>query len=253
VRSVLFVGGLSFAIAVVYVVAAGLAPTGQIATGPFANLHGGLPAGLPAYVPQVQGSPGGSSGEGRFEWNAQTPDETAKVLHFYEQNIDGKTWTVTGSGDKTISFYYRAAPGIRGGVVASDSGRSTFITLWMTDLKLPAGYPLDFPSTSRARPMGAPTNVAGVFTARWDVGSVGAPGTFVDDFAQVLADSGWDVTARRTTRETPGLQCRSRSSPLVTCAVTTKYEITNPSTSRVVYDAVGTFVATVRVGQGADR
>ena len=249
-RSVLFVGGLSFAIAVAYVVAAGLAPLGPVAAGPFANLHGGLPAGLPSYLRQVQGTMGGGSGEGTFEWSAETPDTPNTVLRFYEQHIDQKIWVITGSGERTMSFYYRSSPAIRGGVHTTDIGRTTFFRVWMTDLKLPAGYPLDFPGAERARPIGVPTNDAGVYVARWEL-SGGDASRFVADFAQTLKDAEWDVTALITTSREPSLQCRSRSSPLITCSLSTQYEIVKPSTGGIVYDAVGRFVATVRVGRGA--
>jgi hypothetical protein len=253
VRSVLFVGGLSFAIAVAYVVLAGLSPRGYVAAGPFANLHGGLPAGLPAYLRQVQGTRGGGSGEGTFEWSAETPDAPNTVLRFYEHNIDQKIWAITGSGEKTMSFYYRSSPGIRGGVHTLENGRTTFISLWMTDLKLPVGYPLDFPGAERVRPIGVPTNEAGVYVARWELSGMGDPSRFVTDFAQTLKDAEWEVTALTATGREPSLQCRSRSSPLITCSLRTQYEIVKPSTGGVVYDAVGRYVANVRVGRDADR
>ena len=249
----LFVGGLSFAIALAFVLVSALGPTGSAGKEPFANLHGGLPRGLQPYSHQLQGTRGGALGNGTFEWNAETPDPAATVLAFYDQTIDRAIWDVSAVGRQSMSFTYRPNPSVRGGVRTVDIGRSTFIAVWVTDLQLPPGFPAAFPGGPRARPLGQPGSDADGYVLRWDIDGNLDSARFVEDFAEVLNDAGWDVFALTTTGPTPGLMCRSRSTPGLTCAVTTSYELDRANSRGAVYSANGKFVATVRLDRVAGR
>jgi len=246
-RSALTVVGLSFAIALAFVVVADRGPTGSIGGAPFANLHGGLPQGLEAYRNQVQGTRGGGLGEGTFEWSAETPDPAATVLAFYDQTIDRTLWDVIAVGEQTVSFSYRPNARVRGGVRTVDTGRSTFLVVWVTDLSLPSGFPATFPGGYRARPIGAARSDGTGYELRWDIDGNLDSGRFIDDFAHVLTDAGWDVVTLTTTGATPGLICRSRSTPSLTCAVTTSYELDTTKSTGIVYSVHGSYVATVRL------
>jgi len=246
------VGGLSFAIGLAAVVASGRLPH-YVATGPFANLHGGLPTGLPAYPRQLPGSGGAGQSEGGFEWTGETADSADEILSYYSRSIDHTIWDVTAVGTQTISFYKRDAPGIRGGVRTLGLETKTFFEIWVTDMKLPAGYPVDFPAGHRARPIGTVAKVADAYVVRWDVDGNASPAAFVKTFATSLTDAGWDVLTLDTSMATPSLTCRRRSLPALTCSVTVTYEVDLQAKHDPVYPAPGRLVATVRIGPEAQR
>jgi hypothetical protein len=128
-----------------------------------------------------------------------------------------------------------------------ETGRSTFLVVWVTDLHLPSGFPAAFPGGYRARPIGAPRSDSAGYELRWNIDGNLDSGTFIDDFAHVLTDAGWDVVTLTTTGATPGLTCRSRSTPSLICAVTTSYELDTKKSTGVVYSVQGSYVATVRL------
>lgn len=187
---------------------------------PFANTHFANPAGLPSYGTFV--SRGQS--EGSFSSSEKTGDAPERVLDFYEQNIDRTIWTIPSRGRMSLAFVLQADPRMRGGVVVTTvPGDGTYITLFVRDLQLPAGFPLDFPASRDASVL-VPGEVSnGLAHLRWGVGP-DYPHPFIDDFAQILDDAGWSVVTKSSTSRPPSLTCRSRARPELSCRIAVSVE-----------------------------
>jgi hypothetical protein len=186
---------------------------------PFANLHGGNPAGLPSYG--TFAARGRS--DGHFNSLEKTTDAPERVLDFYEQSIDRTIWTIPTRGRISLAFVLRADPRVRGGVVTSLGAAGTTISLVVDDMQLPAGFPIDFPVVGHHASVLVPGEVTnGLSHLRWDVG-VDDRG-FMDSFAQILEDAHWQVVIKSPASRPLSLTCRSRISPEITCRVVVSIE-----------------------------
>jgi hypothetical protein len=223
----------------------GLGPTEPTIRPPFANLHGGYPAGLPSYG----SNPGGAVSSGSFESFEQTADPPDQVLDTYERAIDRAIWSVASRGRSNIALVLRADPGIRGGVVVIPIERGSHITLFVEDMQLPSGFPLDFPIGHRARAMDQPGEVSsGVFHLRWDVGGNAGGGRFIEQFATALEDAGWQVLTKQADVASPhSLTCRSRAKPEISCRAVVSVVFGRLPTDRSIME-----IADVWVGPGAE-
>ena len=174
----------------------------------------------------------------------ETRDEPARVLDFYERSVDRATWTVASRGRANIALVLRADPSVRGGVSLESAGNGTRITLFVEDMRLPAGFPEDFPARPRAHAIDAVRVAASLYHVRWDVG---AGLGFVTGFAAALEDAGWEVmTKTRGQFDLFSLTCRSRARPDLSCRIAMRNDPTSfiqPTFS----------IADVWVGVGADR
>jgi hypothetical protein len=232
---------LSGVVAAGLVFGLGLGPFGPLMHPPFANLHGGYPAGLPSYGK----SEGGNRAAGTFEQVARSADAPERILDFFEGAIDRTIWTVASRGRANIALVFRADPGVRGGLRTEPFERETYITLFVEDMQLPAGFPADFPIGHRANAIDGGLS-DGIYHLRWDVGGNGSNAAFVDGFAQALEDAGWQVLTREVPRfGVNSLTCRSRTRPEISCRVVVEPDVSlHPS--RVLE------VANVWVGPGAE-
>ena len=208
---------------------------------PFANLHGGNPTGLPSYGGTFVS---GGKSDGSFSSSERTGDAPERVIAFYEQSIDRTIWMLTSRGRTSLAFLFRADPRVRGGVLTSQARNGTSITLFVRDLKLPDGFPVDFPAEAQASVLGPGEITNGLAHLRWGVAPDGGP--FIDGFAQILDDAGWQVITKSSTVRPPSLTCRSRERPVLSCRVVVSVEA-DP-------DMRGQFrhVADVWVGNGAE-
>lgn len=226
-------------IASTYVGVARLGPSGPGLSGPFANLHGGYPVGLPPYGDARSGS----LSDGSFEATTDTSDDPATVLSYYQRSVDPTRWQITSVGTRLMAFYYRSDPAIRGGVTTFVHDGKTSVTVWVDDLQLPDGFPVTFPGGHRARPVDAQLRDGDTFVLHWSISGNASDGRFVDDFAQLLTDAGWDVTAKETAvGKNASLRCRSRTPPATACALTVAYETMQQPFAYMVP------VATIRLG-----
>jgi hypothetical protein len=221
----------------------GLGPFGPSLRPPFANLHGGLPAGLPSY-----GATGyGSNSDGSYERVAETVDPPDRVLDFFDHTIDRTVWTVTSRGRANIALVFRQDTRVRGGVVVLESPGGSRITLFVKDMQLPEGFPLDFPVGHRARAMEGGGIADNQYHLRWNVRGNASRVKFIDGFAQALEDAGWQVITKQSDPNGPwALTCRSRARPEMSCRVVVTVEPEAPRSS-VYVDA-----ADVWVGPGAE-
>jgi len=179
-----------------------------------------------------------------FERIEETRDEPGRVLDFFERSVDRATWTVASRGRANIALVLRADPSVRGGVSLEPTGNGTRITLFIQDVRVPAGFPEDFPASPRAHAIDAVRVSTALYHVRWDVG---AGLGFVTRFAEALEDAGWEVvTKTRGQFDLGSLTWRSRTRADLSCRIEMRSDPTafiQPSFS----------IADVWVGFGADR
>lgn len=177
----------------------------------------------------------------RIEETREAPD---RVLDFFERSVDRTTWTVASRGRANIALVLRADPSVRGGVSLEPTGNGTRITLFVQDMRLPDGFPQEFPVRPSAHVIDAVRVSAALYHVRWNVG--GGLG-FLTRFAEVLEDSGWEVvTKTRGQFDLTALTCRSRTRPELSCRI----EMRSDPTSFIQPSFP---IANVWVGLGADR
>lgn len=236
---------ISGVLASLVVIGSGLGPTQPPVRPPFANLHGGYPAGLPSY----DNGPGGAVSTGSFESFEETADPPDRVLDTYERTIDPAIWSVASRGSRNIALVFRADPRIRGGVRVIPTERGSHITLFVEDMRLPPGFPLDFPIGHRARALEEPgSGSSGIYHVRWDVGGNAGGGRFIEQFAQALEDAGWQVvTKKAAVGAGAALTCRSRARPEISCRAAVSVEFYSAQSDRSFIE-----IADVWVGPGAD-
>jgi hypothetical protein len=186
--------------------------------------------------------------EGQFEAGTLTKDAPAAVLGFYQHSIDPNIWVIGAVGARNLAFHSRTSPSIHGGVDAHAIAEGTYVTVWVTDMRVPAAFPVDFPIAYRARPIEDASVVDGVYVLRWDIGGNAGDSRFMSDYADVLGDAGWDVLTKSAEREPRQfLTCRRRSDPRIGCSVTIAFEYPYGT-----HTMPPRRLAIVRVGPGAD-
>lgn len=170
------------------------------------------------------------------------------VLEFYRRSIDLNIWAIGSVGTRSLAIYRRTTPSIRGAIDAHALAEGTYVTVWVTEMRAPAAFPVDFPIAYRARPIEDASVVGDVYALRWDISGNAGDSRFMSDYAAALDDAGWDVLTKSSERDPRQfLTCRRRSDPRIGCSVTIAAEYpygTHTMPPRPL--------AIVRVGPGAD-
>jgi hypothetical protein len=113
-------------------------------------------------------------------------------------------------------------------------------------MQLPDGFPVDFPAAPQASVLGRGEISNGLSHVRWDVGV--DHGTFIEDFAKVLDDAGWQVLTKNSSGRVFSLTCRSRARPEISCRILVTIEAVREPNDQYYRD-----VADIWVGSGAEE